>query len=227
MYAASSVTPSDGSWNMAVDEALLAGSANDGTWTIRFYGWSRATLSLGYFQQAAEREEHASSTSCPLVRRPSGGGAILHDNELTYSVIAPRSDPRTERPERLYEAFHTALILALADCGVPGARLCGETAANQPSPEPFLCFQRRTPLDVLLGEAKIAGSAQRRRASAVLMHGSVLLKASPAAPELPGIADVSGVSLTRETLAAAWLDQLRLAFDWNVIPSGVVSLMGN
>src|SRR5687767_13677741 len=80
--------PASGAWNMAVDEALLA-SAAAGVATLRFYTWSQPTLSLGYFQHAHQRDAHAASRSCPLVRRASGGGAILHDRELTYSLAVP------------------------------------------------------------------------------------------------------------------------------------------
>src|SRR5262245_54691837 len=73
-----------GPWNMAVDETLLESAAASGAASLRFYGWSEPTLSLGYFQRAAARQTHATSLGCPMVRRPSGGGAILHDWELTY-----------------------------------------------------------------------------------------------------------------------------------------------
>jgi lipoate-protein ligase A len=202
---------------MAVDEALLGSQRPDARWVLRFYSWSQPTLSLGYFQRAADRQQHPYSASCPSVRRPSGGGAILHDNELTYCAVVPRTEDRTRQPERLYEAFHSALIRAVADCGVGDARFCGDSITPR-SPEPFLCFARRSPLDVMLGDAKIAGSAQRRRATAVLMHGSVLLKASPFAPELPGISDLAGRSLCGETLAAAWLHRLAAALNWTPIP---------
>ena len=207
----------DGAWNMAVDEALLGSQPPNAQSALRFYSWAQPTLSLGYFQQAADRQQHSASANSPCVRRPSGGGAILHDNELTYCAIVPRADPRCQQPDRLYEAFHSALIRALADCGFPDARFCGDTATTH-LPEPFLCFQRRTPLDVLQGDAKIAGSAQRRRANAVLMHGSVLLKASPVAPELPGICDLAGRSLSSEPLAAAWLHRLAATLNWTLIP---------
>ena len=69
----------DGSWNMACDEAMLMSTGRSGQRCLRFYGWSRPTLSLGYFQKQAAREGHAPSRGCDLVRRATGGGAILHD----------------------------------------------------------------------------------------------------------------------------------------------------
>jgi lipoate-protein ligase A len=197
----------DGAWNMAVDEALLEAAAATQTWALRFYGWSQATLSLGYFQRATDRDAHRASRDCQLVRRPSGGGAIVHDVELTYCAVVPASDPRARHSELLYEIFHNALAGALPSGGVSGAGLAGTDIAK-PAGEPFLCFQRRMPMDVVLHGIKIAGSAQRRRFGAVLQHGSVLLGRSAAAPELPGIAEVVGRPIAAESLVAAWLERL-------------------
>ena len=80
-----------GAWNMAVDHALLETAAETGAITLRFYEWTPATLSLGYFQPVADRLQHAASAACPIVRRSTGGGAIVHDQELTYSLVAPVS----------------------------------------------------------------------------------------------------------------------------------------
>jgi len=81
----------DGAWNMAVDQALLMSAEQDGMVTLRLYAWAQPTLSLGYFQKHADRQLHTASATCPLVRRRSGGGAILHDQELTYSLAIPSS----------------------------------------------------------------------------------------------------------------------------------------
>src|SRR5689334_21696416 len=81
--------PRQGSMNMAIDDALLESAAEAGVATLRLYQWSEPTLSLGYFQAAAERKTHQPSLTCALVRRASGGGAILHDRELTYSLALP------------------------------------------------------------------------------------------------------------------------------------------
>ncbi len=74
--------PAAGRWNMAVDEALLLSAASRRTVTLRVYQWEVPTLSLGYFQPHAQREQHASSRHCPLVRRATGGGAIVHDRRI-------------------------------------------------------------------------------------------------------------------------------------------------
>lgn len=196
--------PADGAWNMAVDEVLLADAAERGLSTLRFYRWNRPTLSLGYFQCHAEREGHAASRACPLVRRASGGGAIVHDAELTYSLAMPATGSKSAAAD-LYLLMHETLIETLARLGVRAWRH-SQTAQTVAAPEPFLCFQRRAEGDVVSGHFKIAGSAQRRRGAAVLQHGSVILQSSPAAPELPGIADLTGRAIAPEELAASWLE---------------------
>jgi lipoate-protein ligase A len=195
--------PQAGAWNMAVDEALLH-SAAAGVITLRFYQWSEPTLSLGYFQAAAERESHAASRSCPLVRRASGGGAILHHHELTYSFAAPVSGRFPAAFRQLYLAFHQSLIEALEVLGLR-LRLGGNKAECGSA---FLCFSRRTPFDVLLDEGKICGSAQRRFRGAVLQHGSVVLRTSPFAPEIAGMDALGGVTPEPDWLVEGWISRL-------------------
>ena len=85
--------PLPGAWNMAVDEALLLDASENGSASLRFYGWNAPTLSLGYFQRYDDRDLHAASRDCAVVRRQTGGGAILHDRELTYSLVLPPNHP--------------------------------------------------------------------------------------------------------------------------------------
>src|SRR5208337_3410065 len=89
--------------------------------------------------------------------------------------------------------------------------------------EPFLCFQRRSPGDVLIGQTKVCGSAQRRRKGAVLQHGSLLWQTSPAAPELLGVADIAVHPIELESVADQWLNGLgrRLGFTWQCDPDGL------
>ena len=232
--------PQDAAWNMAVDEALLDEAAARGVATLRFYQWSEPTLSLGYFQRAADRRRHAASRDAACVRRMSGGGAILHDRELTYSLALPASHPLARHPTSLYGLVHRMLIDALATFGVL-LRRHGESpeamggtypvreidAAITADDQPFLCFASRSADDLVLAAApssalpaKIVGSAQRRRRGAVLQHGSVLLGRSKAAPELPGIMDFGGLAVDRQALIQACVAGLgeRLAVDWQPAP---------
>jgi lipoyl(octanoyl) transferase len=205
---------------MAVDEVLLDSAAADARACWRFYGWSEPVLSLGYFQDCAGRSGHAASSRCPVVRRLTGGGAIVHDAELTYSVAVPARHPLARRRDLLYQTVHNCLVAVLAEFGVSANVLLSLRERSPQIPEPFLCFQRRTTGDVLLDETKIAGSAQRRRRGAVLQHGSVLLRRSPAAPELPGLEDLSGKADLGQQLAERWLEKLlpHLAGEWSLEP---------
>lgn len=208
-----------GAWNMAMDEALFEAVAAGHGATLRFYRWQEATLSLGYFQRSAERAEHVASHHCPLIRRPSGGGAIVHDRELTYSLVVPQCHALAAAPSGLYGVVHEALLAALRGQGID-ARLCCQAAESRAQDQPFLCFGRRAGGDVLVDDAKIAGSAQRRRQGAVLQHGSLLLGRSPAAPELPGLAELTGIDVNCQQLIWEWVGQvearLGLRFDEGV-----------
>lgn len=210
--------PAEGAWNMAVDEALLDQAADEGLASLRFYQWAEPTLSLGYFQCYDEREQHTPSRNAAVVRRLSGGGALIHDRELTYSLCLPASHPLVREAVKLYEFAHEALIETLAQSGV-GACLHGNAAPFTPyerTDEPFLCFARRTFADVVLTapggagthSSKIVGSAQRRRRGAVLQHGAVLLGTSPIAPDLPGLDRVGMTSITPRELILPWSERL-------------------
>lgn len=207
--------PGSGVWNMALDEAILESVAATGGCCWRFYRWDEPTLSLGYFQSAADRQHHAASRVCPVVRRASGGGAIVHDQELTYSFTVAADHRLAVGRAELYSAIHATLIEVLAALGVE-AILWAPPKLGGSDRKPFLCFQRRAVGDVVCQGVKIAGSAQRRARGAVLQHGSVLLGRSVAAPELPGVADILGKAIDEDRLAGAWLaamePQLGLAF---------------
>lgn len=205
--------PLPGAWNMAVDEALLEWAAGGGA-CLRFYQWAAPTLSLGYFQNASERASHAASAHCPLVRRTTGGGAILHDRELTYSFTAPIGERFSTTLAQTYHAFHDTLIAALAGWGVRASRHREEAVLQSGATEPFLCFQRRAAGDVVFQQAKICGSAQRRQRGAALQHGSILLGRSDFAPELDGLLELRGQTIPPEELGSRWLEALSGKLPW-------------
>ncbi len=209
--------PMPGPVNMAIDELLLETMSSSETPALRFYSWSEPTLSLGYFQSFSDREKHQNSLSCPVVRRTTGGGAILHDCELTYSLSWPnRERPHqikcktTKGAEWMYEWVHQALIDVLAEMGVD-ATFCKATASVT-TEQPFLCFERRSDWDVGLGNAKIVGSAQRSYRGGVLQHGSLLLSASAFTPHLTGLNEY-GLPCSVETLRARWADEIAAKAD--------------
>lgn len=216
--------PASGAWNMAVDEALLEAAATGGQSTLRFYQWRQPTLSLGYFQSFTERDAHPPSLGCPVVRRISGGGAILHHHELTYSLTIANGRLSSGERNALYRVVHESLIAALSNWKIKAYLVtCGYTDEASPcsrkgEKQPFLCFQRRARGDVLVEEIKIAGSAQRRLQGAILQHGSVLLARSRFAPELDGLKERTGAILPAEELIQAWLAPLAedLRYTWQI-----------
>lgn len=173
---------------MAVDECLLESALDHNRATVRIYHWEQATVSLGYFQPPHDPDRTLRFGNLPTVRRLSGGGAILHHLEVTYSFVLGPQHPLAADPSDLYRRAHTAILNVLCDCGVE-ARLRG--VDQKAGIEPFLCFSRGDKNDIVLGAVKIVGSAQRRRRGAVLQHGSLLLNQSPFAPELLGLLDLA------------------------------------
>lgn len=180
--------PGAGVWNMAVDETLLE-SATAGICTVRWYRWEQATLSLGYFQSAETALGDLRLRNLPIVRRLTGGGAIVHHHELTYSCAVPALHPLATAPRRLYTAVHEQIIGVLAEFSYSAA-LRGTQAPSRAAE--YLCFGRMDDFDVVMGVHKVLGSAQRRRKGAVLQHGSLVLENSEWAPMFPGIFECGG-----------------------------------
>ncbi|MDA1050267.1 MAG: lipoate--protein ligase family protein [Planctomycetota bacterium] len=211
--------PARGSWNMAVDETLLQWAGQHRGSALRFYQWDQPTLSLGYFQQLEARGAHPPSATLPVVRRTTGGGAIVHDRELTYSFVTPTRNRFSSSAQDFVKQFHESLIATLAAYGIE-ATLWGD-AVVETKPEPFLCFQRRSSLDILVGDAKVAGSAQRRHQAALLQHGSILLARSPNAAALPGLAELAGTTVSVRELVEEWSQSLGKQFGFEFAPSAL------
>ncbi|MDG1897579.1 MAG: hypothetical protein P8J37_21995 [Fuerstiella sp.] len=220
--------PRCGQQNMAIDEWLLEHVADvpDRSF-MRVYSWLEPTVTLGYFQNATQAIDPRLA-SCPIVQRLTGGGAILHDREITYSCVVPSTHPVSHTPTSLYNTIHQAIIELLALCG---AECCMRHEAGQMQTDaingtdPFLCFLRSDPRDVVLAGHKIVGSAQRRRKGKVLQHGSVLLQASRFTPEIPGVTDLSNhfkpddfERLLPETLAMAIAADFHLVSEFSCVP---------
>lgn len=162
---------------MALDEAiLLLGGA---TPTLRLYSWSSPCLSIGYSQEVARDVDLGACRrlGVGLVRRPTGGGAILHDKEVTYSLVAPEAHPAVcGNVEASYRKVALGLMAGLASLGLhpemaPAAgRAAGGNAA---------CFSRPSAYELTVAGRKLAGSAQCRRQGRLLQHGSLLLDLEP------------------------------------------------
>lgn len=197
----------DGAENMARDEALLALRAAP---TLRFYRWARPTLSLGWFQRAEDLPLAAvRARGGEVVRRPTGGKAILHEHELTYALCAPERDALGGGPAAAMRAIHAALALELSRQAGAEVSVRDATPLASDRPGSAWCFEDSSPLDVALGGRKLLGSAARRREGWILFHGSLIL-ARPA--ETPGVAAL-GRDPDRDALAEALCAALGYAFE--------------
>jgi len=156
---------------MGLDGALLEDA--DAPPTLRFYTWTPATLSLGYFQRF--EEVAAASEAFVVVRRITGGGAIHHTNELTFSLAATLEHPLFRGPvHRSYERVHELIAKALSKSGCQPA-LRGAAALASDAEGTGMCFHHSTAQDLAWDGRKGVGSAQRRRRGRVLHHGSIKL----------------------------------------------------
>ncbi len=205
----------DGVHNMAADEALLE-SAISGRASLRFYTWTEPTVSLGYFQAESLRLTDPRLASLPWVRRPSGGAALIHDRELTYALALPPGRPWQTGTSWLTR-MHTIICQSLTELAVQSAPFAAAAVDARPFTG-LLCFQHFTAGDLMIGGAKVVGSAQRKQHGAIVQHGGILLSESLFAPVLPGIRELSGKELT----ASRVMDQVARTFaaetGWNLNP---------
>lgn len=182
--------PRTGADNMRIDEQHLeAVDRGDSPPIVRIYTWESPTVSLGYFQKSVPVPGRFSE--CEVVRRLTGGGAILHDREITYSIALPPRNRFRSAPIEAYDSVHNAIISLLNSLGMSCEMRMHSEAEHMPAAkDEFLCFLRADPRDVVAGPCKIVGSAQRRRKGSILQHGSILMRHSSLTPEMPGIEDL-------------------------------------
>jgi lipoyl(octanoyl) transferase len=170
------------SYNMALDEALLDWhSEGKIPPTIRFYGWDPATLSVGYFQKV-EKEinmEAVKEHGLGFVRRPTGGRGVLHDEELTYSVIVSEDHP--EMPKTVTEAYRViseGILKGFQGLGLEAYFAVPKTPEEREglkNPRSAVCFDAPSWYELVVEGRKVAGSAQTRQKGVILQHGSILL----------------------------------------------------
>ena len=166
--------------NMAIDEAILAEvESGRSPPTLRVYGWSPACISLGHFQRAEQELdlERVRALGYEVVNRPTGGRAVLHIDELTYSLIAsPESEPWCATQALSYRTISQAVARALAEEGF-GVSLdrCYPVEKPQDLRAMTPCFSSTARSEVVWGDRKLVGSAQRRVRGAFLQHGSILV----------------------------------------------------
>lgn len=169
--------PASGAWNMAVDEAILESIyQGDSKPTLRLYAWQPACLSLGLAQPFKEVDTQTLvEKGWDVVRRPTGGRAILHIDELTYSVIAPETEPRvTGGVIKSYLRLSQALLGALRLMGLKPEANEKESNSNSGKPNP-VCFEVPSNYEITVNGRKLIGSAQARRKEGILQHGALPL----------------------------------------------------
>lgn len=164
---------------MALDRALTEGVQGGARPVLRFYRWTPACLSLGRHQPARDAYdlEALRARDLHVVRRPTGGRAVLHDRELTYSVIVP--DRALGGPRPCYAAVNRTLVRGLQRLGV-AATLQPRSSSTAPVPSLVPCFRDPTEGEVVAGGRKLVGSAQVRERGVLLQHGSLLLEGDQA-----------------------------------------------
>lgn len=169
-------SPARGAWNMALDESILEhigyGESNP---TLRLYAWEPACLSLGHAQPFSDVDTaRLKSHGWEVVRRATGGRAILHTDELTYSVIAPSNEPTVAGSIlESYNRLAQALLMAVKSLELPVEMKEGK-ADNGTIPNP-VCFEVPSTYEITVDGKKLIGSAQARKKEGVLQHGSLPL----------------------------------------------------
>lgn len=217
--------PAPGAWNMALDQAMVDSAYEMNKVILRIYQWSEPTLSLGYFQKHSERFDIPELSSLPCVRRVTGGGAIIHDQELTYSIALPNITSSKGPSQEVYESIHRSIVYWLNSLGC-SSRLYRDIPRSGESPlalpttdgtckrtecDSFLCFERRADVDIVIGTSKVLGSAQRRTNKGLLQHGSLLWRASEVRTSLTGVAELvpAVVSLAQADLLTQFSAAIR------------------
>lgn len=162
-------------FNMALDELMLEWlSKGEMGPTIRFYGWSPAGISIGRFQDADEKIDfqQAAVYGMEIVRRQTGGRAVLHDHELTYSVVVPETHPAMPRSvKEAYLVISKGLLEGFRELGIHAEFAIPETSREKT--DSAVCFDKSSWYELLVDGKKAAGSAQMRRKGMILQHGSI------------------------------------------------------
>lgn len=168
--------PGDGVINMATDRAILeACGQGKAPPTLRIYAWQQPTVTTGYSQNSAQDLDmnRCRSLGIPVVSRPTGGRALLHDKELTYSLVAPI--PHLRFPSNLRDTFQVvsdALLISLGKMGIQNAAMADTRKASVNGRSPS-CFSSLNHCEITVNNKKLIGSAQRRKSGSFLQHGSV------------------------------------------------------
>jgi lipoate-protein ligase A len=210
----------DGGWatgarQMAVDDALLTLCGRGRSMpTLRLFGFRPACLSLGRFQPA---DQVPRPSGFDLVRRPTGGGAVVHRGDICYSVVLPLSHPLAAGSIRQsYQRLARGLAAGLESLGLPPL---AEGDAADSAPRGAWCFQAVAPHELTLAGRKLVGSAQARRQGGLLQQGSIRLAPEPAeAARATSLQEELGREVTRDELAEALVTGFASAWGIEIRP---------
>lgn len=193
--------PASGAWNMAVDEAILESAGQgDGPSTLRLYAWTPPCLSLGYGQPYTDiDQDRLDRLGWEIVRRPTGGRAILHTDELTYAVIGPQIDPLLAGGVlESYQRLSVALLETLKRLDIIADQVKNNITITDTMKKNPVCFEVPSNYEITVQGKKLIGSAQARRKKSVLQHGTL-----PLYGDLSRIVQVLKFRHDSERLAAA------------------------
>jgi lipoate-protein ligase A len=213
---------------MALDEALMERARTVDEWVLRVYSWSSPTISLGRNQTARGRYDldRIAALGAGIVRRPTGGRAILHDREITYSVTAPAANAGDLRES--YERINRLLLAGLDALGVHA--MAADAPARSMAPGMAPCFDQPALGELTVGGRKLAGSAQWRSEGALLQHGSILVEDDqslliglarderPSIPRPATLAESLGRRPTVDEMAGALAAAVRSIEDPDAVP---------
>lgn len=201
--------------NMALDEALAATPP-----TLRFYAFQPFGLSLGYFQDAADFDDAwLAAHGFVAVRRATGGAAIAHAHDVTFSIVATPDAPWFAGDVKTsYARIHAAIARGLAHLGVTAVpRDDGAARSDSGRAAEAICFYKATSFDLVADGRKLVGSAQRRTPARVLHHGSIPIARNVLAPDAACLVDLLGRTPTpievEDALLAGFADELGWSYD--------------
>ena len=165
--------------NMAVDEAVLLSQKEQPKPTLRFYTWSSAAFSFGYFQDIASAVDVAAcrADGIELVKRMTGGGTVVHGWDLTYTLILPRHTAE-KRVSEAYRCIGESLVKAFGKLDIPAA--CHVRGPDTAQASQNICLTNPADYDVVCGGKKLAGVSVRRNRNGMLFQGYISLNMPPA-----------------------------------------------
>ena len=230
--------PGAGAWNLALDDAIFAAvRARRSPPTLRLYAWEAPTLSIGYAQ---DRDRAVDPAACrelgvAVLRRVTGGRAVLHDREATYSVAVPAGVPPFGTSlDEAYRAVAAGILAGLRQLGLEGAVAAPPSPGRNRLARHPGCFASAARHEITVGGRKLVGSAQRRARDAFLQHGSILLEShgdllarllragGDAGPEatMAGLADLLRPCPSRGEIVAAVAAGCSAAWGVRLLPGG-------